>query len=106
MKSASNDAAVAKALAQAALDEANILLRLNALPSEARFTPEEAAIYLNARLDLLRAWRSQGRGPPFEGRMHFVRYRKGALDTFMAGHVGKVHCDVCHAQDQTVRNFG
>jgi hypothetical protein len=64
--------------------EAELLRRLNALPPEARFTPHEAAAYLNARLDLLRAWRCRRYGPAFVGRGHFVRYPKRDLDAFMA----------------------
>ena len=32
------------------------------------------------------AWRSQRRGPRFEGRYHFIRYMKRDLDAFMAGY--------------------
>ena len=63
-----------------------ILRRLHSLPETALFTPDEAAIYLNARLDLLRSWRWQGRGPDFAGRSHFIRYPKGGLDRFLAGY--------------------
>ena len=71
-------------------DEVGTLRRLHSLPSEALLTSEEAALYLNARTDLLRSWRWQQRGPPFEGRGHFVRYRKCALDAFLAGHAGRI----------------
>jgi hypothetical protein len=70
--------------------EAETLRRLHARPPEARFTPEETALYLNIRRDLLRAWRWQERGLPFEGRGHFIRYVKRDLDHFMAGHAGRV----------------
>jgi hypothetical protein len=65
------------------LNEADALVRLHALPTTALFTSEEAGLYLNARTDLLRAWRCQGRGPTFIGRGHFVRYRKADLDQFL-----------------------
>lgn len=64
--------------------EADILNRLHCLPPTALFTPEEASIYVNARKDLLRAWRCQGRGPAHVGRGHFVRYPKRNLDDFLA----------------------
>jgi len=64
-------------------DEAALLRRLHSLPPEARLTPRETAAYLPARLDLLRTWRCQGRGPAFTGRGHFVRYRKRDLDAFL-----------------------
>jgi hypothetical protein len=67
--------------------EADVLVRLHNLPPTALFTPEEAGLYLNARTDLLRAWRCQGRGPAFMGRGHFTRYRKQDLDAFLAGRV-------------------
>src|SRR4051812_4003203 len=70
----------------AGVDLTEILRRLHNLPETALFTPEEAAIYLNARLDLLRSWRWQGRGPDFAGRSHFIRYPKGGLDRFLAGY--------------------
>ncbi len=60
-----------------------ILARLHSLPATALFTSAEAGLYLNARTDLLRAWRFQGRGPDFVGRGHFVRYPKGSLDAFL-----------------------
>lgn len=53
------------------------LRRLHNLPPEAKFTPEETSIYLNVRRDLLRAWRWQGRGPPFEGQGHFMGIPRG-----------------------------
>jgi len=66
--------------------EADTLQRLHALPDTALFTPEEAALYMNARLDLLRSWRWRGCGPAFVGRHHFIRYAKGALDNFLASY--------------------
>jgi hypothetical protein len=59
--------------------------QLHGLPETALFTPTEATAYLNVRLDLLRAWRCQGRGPTFVGRGHFIRYPKSGLDRFLAG---------------------
>jgi hypothetical protein len=64
-------------------EEAALLRRLHSLPPEARFTPYESSVYLPARLDLLRTWRCQGRGPAFTGRGHFVRYQKRDLDAFL-----------------------
>lgn len=69
--------------------EASTLNRLHSLPATALFTPEEAGLYLNARTDLLRAWRCQGRGPAFLGCGHFVRYPKRNLDDFLARTVGQ-----------------
>jgi hypothetical protein len=36
--------------------------------------------------EVLRTWRSTGRGPRFKGRGHFVRYAKGDLDAFMSAY--------------------
>ncbi len=65
------------------LDKAALVTRLHSLPATAMLTPPEAAAYLNARAELLRAWRSQGRGPAYSGRLRFIRYRKGDLDAFL-----------------------
>jgi hypothetical protein len=65
--------------------EADVINRLHALPDSALFTPAETELYLNVRRDLLRAWRWRGGGPPFVGRAHLIRYRKGDLDAFLAG---------------------
>jgi len=67
-------------------DTSEILRRLHALPPEALFTAIEAGVSLNARPDLLRAWRWHGRGPAAIGQGHFVRYRKSELDRFLAGY--------------------
>ena len=58
---------------------------LAALPDAAHLTSTEAALYINTTSDVLRAWRSQGRGPRFKGRGHFIRYVKSDLDEFMGG---------------------
>ena len=63
--------------------EADILNRLHALPDSALFNPAEAAIYLNSRRDLLRAWRWRGCGPRYVGHGHLTRYRKGDLNRFL-----------------------
>jgi hypothetical protein len=65
-------------------DRSSKLTQLAALPPTAKLTTEETAIYLNCRPQLLRTWRWQKRGPPFEGRGRFVRYTKRNLDAFMA----------------------
>jgi hypothetical protein len=65
-------------------DKAERLGQLAALPPIARFTSEEAAVYMNCRTELLRAWRWQKRGPAFEGKGRFVRYLKRDLDAFMS----------------------
>lgn len=70
----------------AGVDVAEVLRRLHSLPNEALLSPEEAAIYMNTRLDLLRSWRWLGKGPGFVGRSHFVRYPKGEIDRFLAGY--------------------
>lgn len=74
------------ALAPICSPDADILVRLHSLPPTALLTPFETGLYINARTDLLRAWRSKGCGPTFEGRGHFIRYRKSNLDKFLAGH--------------------
>jgi hypothetical protein len=66
------------------------LQQLHDLPDDALLTTGEAAALLNVSPDLLRARRWQRRGPAFEGRGHFVRYRKRALDAFLSGHAGRV----------------
>jgi hypothetical protein len=57
---------------------------LHARPPSARFTPKEAAAYLNATEALLRTWRWKKTGPPYDGSGRFVRYSKRELDRFMA----------------------
>jgi hypothetical protein len=69
--------------ARAGLTEAEILQRLHHLPPDALLTSDEAALYLNARTDLLRSWRWQRRGPTFIGRGHFIRYPKRNLEAFL-----------------------
>jgi hypothetical protein len=75
------------------LSTEEMLERLHAAPSYALFNTVEAGIYISADPNLLRSWRWQQRGPPFEGTGHFVRYRKLALDEFLRGHVGRVMPD-------------
>ena len=58
---------------------------LAVLPGTALLTSKEAALYINTTAEVLRVWRSQGKGPRFKGRGHFVRYFKSDLDDFMSG---------------------
>jgi hypothetical protein len=58
---------------------------LAALPATAHLTSWEAGLYLRTTADVLRVWRSAGKGPRFKGRGHFVRYTKSDLDEFMGG---------------------
>jgi Helix-turn-helix domain len=58
---------------------------LAVLPGTALLTSKEAALYINTSPEVLRVWRSQGKGPRFKGRGHFVRYLKSDLDDFMSG---------------------
>jgi Helix-turn-helix domain len=58
---------------------------LAVLPATAHLTSKEAALYINTTPEVLRVWRSQGKGPRFKGRGHFVRYVKSDLDAFMSG---------------------
>jgi hypothetical protein len=58
---------------------------LAALPATAHLTSWEAGLYLRTTADVLRVWRSTGKGPRFKGRGHFVRYTKSDLDEFMSG---------------------
>jgi helix-turn-helix protein len=58
---------------------------LAVLPGTALLTSKEAAFYINTTAEVLRVWRSQGKGPRFKGRGHFVRYLKSDLDEFMSG---------------------
>ena len=58
---------------------------LSLLPATALLTSKEAALYINTTAEVLRVWRSQGKGPRFKGRGHFVRYPKSDLDEFMSG---------------------
>jgi hypothetical protein len=64
--------------------EAGLLRELHARPSEAWFTPREVAAYIGVTAALLRTWRWQRRGPPFDGRGRLIRYLKRNLDVFMA----------------------
>jgi hypothetical protein len=59
---------------------------LAALPATAHLTSWEAGLYLRTTADVLRVWRSTGKGPRFRGRGHFVRYTKSDLDEFMSGY--------------------
>ena len=59
---------------------------LAALPNTAHLTSQEAGLYLGTTADVLRVWRSIGKGPRFKGRGHFVRYAKSDLDEFMSGY--------------------
>jgi hypothetical protein len=59
---------------------------LAALPATAHLTSWEAGLYLRTTADVLRVWRSTGKGPRFKGRGHFVRYAKSDLDEFMSGY--------------------
>jgi hypothetical protein len=72
--------------AGAPLDRAEALKGLALLPGTAHLTSKEAAIYIGTSADVLRVWRSTGRGPRFKGRGYFVRYVKSDLDDFMGGH--------------------
>jgi len=58
---------------------------LAVLPGTALLTSKEAAFYINTTAEVLRVWRSQGKGPRFKGRGHFIRYLKSDLDDFMSG---------------------
>jgi hypothetical protein len=62
-----------------------VLKVLAALPGTALLSSKEAAIYINTSPDVLRVWRSQGKGPRYKGRGYFVRYEKSGLDWFMSG---------------------
>jgi hypothetical protein len=59
---------------------------LATLPATAHLTSWEAGLYLRTTADVLRVWRSTGKGPRFKGRGHFVRYTKSDLDEFMNGY--------------------
>jgi len=65
--------------------------RLQAMPAAALFTTDDAALYLNTTMGVLRSWRHQRRGPEFQGRGQFIRYRKGDLDAFLAGYAETPH---------------
>ena len=65
---------------------ADVLNALALLPGTAHLTSKEAAIYIGTSADVLRVWRSTGRGPRFKGRGYFVRYVKSDLDKFMSGY--------------------
>jgi hypothetical protein len=64
-------------------EEVRKLRELHARPASAKFTPEEAAVYLNATTALLRTWRWRRRGPPHEGSGRFIRYPKSGLDAYL-----------------------
>jgi hypothetical protein len=68
------------------LDRIETLNVLATLPGTAHLNPQEAALYIGTSADVLRAWRSTGKGPKFKGRGHFIRYVKSDLDQFMSAH--------------------
>jgi hypothetical protein len=68
------------------VDHVEILRTLGTLPGTAHLTSQEAALYIGTTADVLRVWRSLGKGPRFRGRGHFVRYTKSDLDEFMGGY--------------------
>jgi predicted site-specific integrase-resolvase len=49
-----------------------------------RFTPQAAAEYLDVAPGTLAWWRWKGSGPAYEKASGRVRYRKSALDRFLA----------------------
>ncbi len=52
--------------------------------NDPRFTPKEAAEYLDVGVDTLSVWRCTGRyGIPFIKVGRLVRYRKSDLDAFL-----------------------
>ena len=54
------------------------------LPPDARVTSREASLLIHTSVEQLNNWRLSRQGPPHEGKKHFVRYRRGALDGWMA----------------------
>jgi hypothetical protein len=68
------------------LHDLEALTILALLPGTAHLTSKEAAMYIGTTPNVLRVWRSTGRGPRYKGRGHFVRYAKSDLDQFMRGH--------------------
>jgi hypothetical protein len=48
------------------------LTLLTALPASAHLTSQEAALYLATTPEVLRTWRSTGKGPRSKGRGHFI----------------------------------
>jgi hypothetical protein len=72
-------------LSQQLCHRAQTLNMLANLPRTAHLTTQEAAAHLGTTPAVLRVWRSQGKGPRFKGRGHFVRYVKDDLNEFMSG---------------------
>jgi hypothetical protein len=70
------------------------LQALGLLPATALLTPKEAALCINTTPEVLRVWRSQGKGPRFKGRGHFIRYLKSDLELFMGGFDQRFHAFV------------
>jgi hypothetical protein len=64
---------------------------LAALPGTAHLSSQEAALYIGTKPEVLRTWRSTGKGPRFRGRGHFVRYTKADLDEFMSAYDHRFH---------------
>jgi hypothetical protein len=69
---------------------AELLTEIEALPDNAYVTAEHAAAYLNTSVGVLSNWRSQRRGPQYEGAKGFIRYRLRALKAFMAQRASEV----------------
>lgn len=54
---------------------------LAVLPGTAHLTSKEAALYINTTPEVLRVWRSQGKGPRFKGRGTLYGTRSPILTT-------------------------
>ena len=63
----------------------------------AHLSPQEAALYIGTKPEVLRSWRCTGRGPRFKGRGHFVRYAKSNLDEFMSAYDHRFVDEGAHA---------
>jgi hypothetical protein len=62
------DARQGATIPPAALAQIEKLTILAALPGTAYLTSQEAALYIGTKPEVLRTWRSTGKGPRFRGR--------------------------------------
>jgi hypothetical protein len=68
---------------------AELLAEIERLPADAYVTAAHAAAFLNTNVTTLANWRSQRRGPHYEGARGFIRYRLTELKRFMGTHTNQ-----------------
>jgi hypothetical protein len=66
-----------------------LLAEIKILPDDAYMSAAHAAAFLDTNITTLANWRSQRRGPRYEGARGFIRYRLTELKRFMATHANQ-----------------